>query len=95
MRAGQAGPALGVGRLGRSSNCSSCSFHAQGQVRIKLTDARDHSIRSSSSVDLTPASGLPRIRTPLKKIEAPALRLNFHLAAKSLVDFQRLTICGK
>ena len=30
MRAGQAGPALGVGRLGRSSNCSS-SFPTKGR----------------------------------------------------------------
>jgi len=30
MRAGQAGTALGLGRLGRSSNCSSFIYH-QGQ----------------------------------------------------------------
>src|SRR5882724_5808568 len=30
MRAGQAGTALGLGRLGRSSNCSSFTYH-QGQ----------------------------------------------------------------
>src|SRR5438105_10522797 len=38
MRAGQAGTALGLGRFGRSSNCSSLPT-IQGQVRIALRRA--------------------------------------------------------
>ena len=36
MRAGQAGTALGLGRLGRSSNCSSFIYH-QGQGADRTT----------------------------------------------------------
>jgi hypothetical protein len=47
--------------------------HAQGQARIKLTGARDLSIRSSPIVDLAPASLLHQIRMTLKKIQAASL----------------------
>ncbi len=67
MRAGQAGPALGKGRLGRSSNSP------EGQARITLTDALDLLIGSSCSEDLAPAALLHQIRVPLKKIEAAAI----------------------
>jgi hypothetical protein len=40
MRAGQAGTALGLGRLGRSSNCSSL-LSAKGRVWIELTSGLD------------------------------------------------------
>ena len=72
MRAGQAGPAPGVGRLGRSSNSPEFISHAQGQARITLTDALDLLIGSSCSEDLGPAALLHQIKVPLKKIEAAA-----------------------
>ena len=73
MRAGQAGPALGLrDRLGRSSNCSSLLHTAQGQARIKLTDALG--LTSSGFIaDLAPAALLPQISSALKKIEASSI----------------------
>ena len=98
MRAGQAGPALGVkGRLGRSSNSPEFSSHAQGQARIKLTGARDLSTRSSWSVDLAPTHVLHRIRTALNKIQAGALG---YLSARDIFgatanrEFRRNTIAN-
>ena len=73
MRAGHAGPALGVkGRLGRSSNCSSLLHISPGQSRITLTDALNLSIGSSCSEDLAPAAVFHQITGALKKIEAAA-----------------------
>ena len=73
MRAGQAGPALGVkDRLGRSSNCSSFFSHAQGQARIKLTDALGLP-RSRFIEDRAPAALLHQISSPLKKIGASSI----------------------
>ncbi len=40
MRAGQVGAALGLGRLGRSSNCSSL-LGAKGRAWIELTNGLD------------------------------------------------------
>jgi len=55
MRAGQAGAALGLGRLGRSSNCSSL-FTTKGRARIELTSGLDWpSSWPAALLDLTPA----------------------------------------
>src|SRR6266404_3798856 len=86
MRAGQAGSAPGVGRLGRSSNSPEFTSHAQGQARIKLTGARNLSIKSSCIVDLAPASLLPQIRTPLKKIQAASSGWMAELTLRSGTD---------